>query len=708
VSPHTNFSARGKFKERTKNLVADCERLNYWFLISGFVYLLPLIQNNIQMKPSPKGKETQEQELSRLRKEVGKLSKEVEQLNGELQQSTREKKEIEEQTLVFKRFAESSGQGFGMAYLDGTITYVNPALCRILDEENQENIYKKPFPAYYPPEIRKRLKEEILPTVMKEGQWTGELAVISAKGKKIPTLENFFLLHNRDGEPKLFADVISDISEQKEMSNKLVAESIRESEANLRTILEASKETVFLIDTTGNILVANETTAERLGKKVNDIIGKNIIDLMPVSLKEHRKQRIAEAIREKKVARFEDQRNGLWLDSYIYPVIEEGKVTRLAIMAIDISERKKREQSIQENEELLRSTLESIGTGILVVNDQGKVTHVNKKFASMWRIPEEVMESKDDDQLLGFVLDQLEEPEQFLTKVKELYQTDRVDNDILKFKDGRYFERISHPLVLGDKVTGRVWGFRDITQRKKMEIEISRINEELHELNAAKDKFFSIIAHDLKSPFSGLLGLSEVISDPTEELTIQEMRKYSGRLHSLLRNQFNLLQNLLEWSRLQRGGIDYKPEQLNLGSQVNLVTDQLAVNILRKNLDLLNEVEPRIIIHADADMLQSILQNLISNAIKFTDQNGRIVIRAKAADKQIEISVEDNGVGISSNRLSTIFNLDEVNSSTGTDGEKGTGLGLLLCKEFIEKHGGTINAESELGKGSIFRFTIPV
>ncbi|MBC8314675.1 MAG: PAS domain-containing sensor histidine kinase [Bacteroidales bacterium] len=659
------------------------------------------------MKQASKEKETLEQELSRLRKEVRKLSKEVEQLNVELQKSTRKKKEIEEQTLVFKRFAESSGQGFGMAHLDGTITYVNPALCRILDEENQENVCKKPFPEYYPPEIQKRLKEEILPTVMKEGQWTGELSVISAKGKKTPTLENFFLLRGHDGEPLFFADVITDISEQREMSSVLVAESIRESELNLRAILESSKETVFLIDTSGIILVANETTAERLGKKVDDIIGKNIIDLMPVALKEHRKQRIAEAIREKKVVRFEDQRNGIWLDSYLYPVIDDGNVTRLAVMAIDISERKKAEQFLRQNEELLRSILESIGTGILVVNDQGKVTHVNKKFSSLWRIPEEVMDSKDDDQLLGFVLDQLEEPEQFLTKVKELYQTDRVDNDILKFKDGRYFERHSHPLMLGNKVTGRVWGFRDITQRKTMEIEINRINEELQELNAAKDKFFSIIAHDLKSPFSGLLGLSEVIADPTEELTIQEMRKYSGRLHSLLRNQFNLLQNLLEWSRLQRGGIEYKPERLNLRSEVSFVTDQLAVNILRKNQDLLNEVEPRIIIHADTDMLQSILQNIISNAIKFTNQNGKIVIRAKVIDKLVEVSVEDNGVGISSNRLSTIFNLEEVNSSTGTDGEKGTGLGLLLCKEFIEKHGGTIQVESEPGKGSIFRFTIP-
>ena len=247
----------------------------------------------------------------------------------------------------------------------------------------------------------------------------------------------------------------------------------------------------------------------------------------------------------------------------------------------------------------------------------------------------------------------------------------------------------------------------DITGRKMMETEIQRINEELRESNAAKDKFFSIIAHDLRSPFSGLLGLSEVIADPTEELTIQEMRKYSARLHQLLRNQFNLLQNLLEWSRLQRGGIDFNPERLNLRSCISNVADQLAVNCIRKNINLTYEIESNLFVMADADMLQSILLNLITNAIKFTQKNGQIKVGSMAFDHTVEVFVEDSGVGISKERLLSIFKLEEVNSTGGTDGEKGTGLGLILCKEFIERHVGTIHAESELGKGSKFIFTLP-
>lgn len=768
------------------------------------------------MQDSFKEKETKGEELSRYKKEVRKLSKEIGRLREELQQTNRNWKELEEQTLVFKSFAETSGQGFGMAHLDGSIIYVNPALCRLLEEKQPEEVYKKSFLQYYSPRMQVRLRTEILPRVISEGQWTGELALIGAKGTMTSTLENFFLLRSKDGEPLYIADMITDISEQKAMSTALaeyspnmifinvkgrvvyankvceemmgysreelyapefnflrltapefretvmekfhqhmageevppyeyalltkdgrklytvlntklityegesailgvvtditdrrkMEEDLRESAVNLRAILEASKESVFLIDIAGQIVAANQTMAERLGETATSVIGKNIYDLLPSSIRQFRKKKLEEAFREKKIVRFDDQRNGLWLDTYVYPVIEQGRVTRLAILSIDISERKKTEQSLRDNESLLRATIESIGTGILVVNDQGKVTHANKKFAEMWKIPDAIMETRDDDKLLGFVLDQLTQPDIFIKKVKELYQDDRIDNDFLEFKDGRYFERISHPLLFGDKIAGRVWGFRDITQRKKMESEIQQINEELQESNATKDKFFSIIAHDLRSPFSGLLGLSEVISDPSEELTIQEIRKYGSRLHLLLKNQFNLLQNLLEWSRLQQGRINFKPELLHLNAEVNIVMDQLSVNFLRKNIELISDIDSSHTVLADADMLKSILLNILSNAIKFTDSGGTIKIRSEKMNNQITVTVEDNGIGISDDLLTKLFKLEKVSSTPGTAGEKGTGLGLLLCKEFIEKHGGTIHVESQPGEGSTFIFTL--
>lgn len=609
--------------------------------------------------------------------------------------------DISEQKAMTTALAEYSPN---MTFINvkGKVVYANK-LCEEVLGYTQDELYDPAFNFLQltAPDYQDLVKEKFRQHMAGKEVEPYEYALITKEGKKIYAVLSTKLIPF-EGETAILG-VVTDISKRKEMET-----SVRVSELNLRAILEASTESVFLLHTDGTVLAANKTTAERLGLNSEPIVGKNIYDILPRYQQDSRKEKLEEAIREKRVVQFQDQREGLWLDSYVYPVMDNGDVTRLAVLAIDITERKNAEQSLLENEALLRSTLESIGTGILVVNEHGKATHSNKIFAEMWRIPDDVMASGDDDQLIVFVLDQLKDPDQFLRKVKELYQTDRIDYDILEFKDGRFFERISNPLLYGDKIAGRVWGFRDITQRKNMEIEIHRINEELRELNASKDKFFSIIAHDLRSPFSGLLGLSEVLADPTEELTIEQMRKYSGRLHVLLRNQFNLLQNLLEWSRLQRGAINYRPERLNLRTVLNNVSDQVSVNCIRKNINLTFNIDSDHFIHADADMLHSVCLNLISNAIKFTKQDGRIVIQSKAHDEFIEVSVQDSGVGISSDRLKTIFSLDEVSSTSGTAGEKGTGLGLLLCKEFIDKHGGKLSAESEPGKGSRFIFTLPV
>lgn len=605
---------------------------------------------------------------------------------------------IENETPVFKLFAENAGQGFGMARLDGSIIYVNPALCRMLEEETPENAYKKGFQVYYPPEFRKKLKLEILPEVLQKGYWTGELELAGIKGKITRTLENFFLLRDAKGDPLYFADVVTDISEQKEMEMAL---------------LESSPNMIF-INVRGRVVFANRHCEEVMGYSRNEFYSQDF-DFLGITDPEYR-----DVVRES----FRKHMEGKDVQPYeyalhtkdgrkLYAVLSTKLITyrgdpAILGMVTDITERRNAEIALKENDALLRATLESIISGILVVNEHGKVTHTNRKFAEMWKIPGNLMDSLDDDTLLKYVLDQLEEPGKFLDKVKELYQTDRIDHDILRFKDGRYFERISHPLLHNERISGRVWAFRDITERKNMELEISRINQELKESDAAKDKFFSIIAHDLKSPFSGLLGLSEVISDPAEELTLQDMRKYGARLHTLLRNQYHLLQNLLEWSRLQRGAVNFKPERLNLRDHIGNVNDQLAVNYLRKNITVKNDVDPRIVIRADADMLQSILLNLISNAIKFTNRGGNITLGAKTGELGTEVLVEDSGVGIRPDRLDAIFEIEAVSSTPGTDGEKGTGLGLILCREFVEKHGGAIRAESAPGKGSTIRFTLPL
>ncbi len=244
--------------------------------------------------------------------------------------------------------------------------------------------------------------------------------------------------------------------------------------------------------------------------------------------------------------------------------------------------------------------------------------------------------------------------------------------------------------------------------KKKAADEVAASELQLKALNASKDKLFSIIAHDLRSPFHALLGLSDLLATEVDEFSREEIAKFASEMNSSLKNQFKLLENLLEWSRLQTGRMQYAPVKINLMEKVNDIIALLSGNALKKNISIINNVLNNAFVWADANMLQSILQNLLANAIKFTKSGGTIAVTSESTDKKmVRIFVKDTGVGISKNNLQKIFRTDSTVTTQGTENERGTGLGLLLCKEMIERHGGTISVESELEKGTTFFFTLP-
>jgi signal transduction histidine kinase len=247
-----------------------------------------------------------------------------------------------------------------------------------------------------------------------------------------------------------------------------------------------------------------------------------------------------------------------------------------------------------------------------------------------------------------------------------------------------------------------------MTSRKKAE-EALRENEiRLNELNASKDKFFSIISHDLKSPFNSILGFSELLVEKIQNKDLEAIEEYALIIQKASTRAMDLLLNLLVWSRSQTGKMEFKPENIEIGSLINAATDLLTDTAKQKSITISNEGQQNVIVFADKAMISTILRNLISNAIKFTFPGGKVVISAEQKKNEIEITVIDNGIGIKKEVIRKLFHIDESYSTTGTQNEMGTGLGLLLCKEFIEKHGGKIGVESEEGKGSTFCFTIPI
>lgn len=249
---------------------------------------------------------------------------------------------------------------------------------------------------------------------------------------------------------------------------------------------------------------------------------------------------------------------------------------------------------------------------------------------------------------------------------------------------------------------------RDITERKKAEAEIKRMNEELLISNAEKDKFFSIIAHDLRSPFNSFLGLTQIMAENLQDLTMEEIRKFTLTMRDSVSHLYSLLENLLQWSGMQQGMILFNPEIIPLCS---IITDSLGIlaePAQAKEIEITCAIPNNLEVFADVNVVQTIIRNLVSNAVKFTPRGGKVDIAANLLpDRFIEISVADTGIGMDREMLDKLFRLDGKVNREGTEGEASTGLGLILCKEFIEKQGGKLWVESEVGKGSVFYFTLP-
>ena len=248
---------------------------------------------------------------------------------------------------------------------------------------------------------------------------------------------------------------------------------------------------------------------------------------------------------------------------------------------------------------------------------------------------------------------------------------------------------------------------QDITERRQIDDDLVRLNHQLKEVNATKDKFFSIIAHDLKSPFNSIIGFSELLADQIQANDYEGIEQYAGIINKSSKRALDLLVNLLEWSLSQTGKMVFNPEYVEIVSMINEATALLDGVANQKSVKIIKELPHNLPAFADKAMVSTIMRNLISNAVKFTPIGGTVQVNAISDNKQVEVSISDSGVGMNEETLVKLFRMEENISTTGTANEKGSGLGLILCKEFVEKHGGKIWVTSKPGKGSSFHFTLP-
>ena len=393
--------------------------------------------------------------------------------------------------------------------------------------------------------------------------------------------------------------------------------------------------------------------------------------------------------------------NKRWIHTFAKVYQEKGKTKTVSGSFQDITDRKLAELKVIENEQFLKTITSEVQAVIFVYDAQGIFTLSEGKGLQKLGLK--------PGQVVGMsIFDVYKDYPDLVLKMKQALEGQAIKTEGLEV-DHLKFDTTFQPIFDKNGVVTSVVGLAiDVTEAKQAAAEINLKNEELLKVNAEKDKFFSIIAHDLRSPLSSFLGLTRLMAEELPSMQLTDLQDMAVMMEKSASNLFSLLENLLEWAKVQRGLIPFNPAVVQLHSIVHESLGILIESIKNKGIELNYDIPVDTMVFADTNMLQTVIRNLVSNAAKFTPKGGKIYLKVKASDNNnIEISIQDLGIGMTPAMLNNLFQLNSQTNRKGTEGESSSGLGLLLCKEFIEKLGGKIGVESEEGKGSVFHFTLP-
>jgi PAS domain S-box-containing protein len=389
----------------------------------------------------------------------------------------------------------------------------------------------------------------------------------------------------------------------------------------------------------------------------------------------------------------------------------EGIISAVDNMALitltDITRHDLIEKKLQNSETRYRRLFETAKDGILILDAyNGQIVDVNPFLIDILGYSYEEFLGKELWEI-GIFKNIEDSKAAFIELQNKGYI--RFEDKPLETKSGKPIsvEYVSNVYMVDDAKVIQC-NIREITERKIAEAHLKESEARLLELNATKDKFFSIIAHDLKSPFTSIIGLSDLLAEQVGKKDYEGIDEYANMIQSSSWHAMDLLTNLMEWSRSQTGRMEFNPANINLSGLINEVIELLNDSAKHKYITISEDIPADLSLFADRLMLNTVLRNLVSNAVKYTNIGGTIRISAVLREKELEMAVKDNGIGIKTETLEKLFHIEESISTPGTQDENGTGLGLILCKDFVLKHGGKIWAESEPGNGSRFVFTIPV
>lgn len=501
--------------------------------------------------------------------------------------------------------------------------------------------------------------------------------------------------------------IIRDITERKRNDFEL---KIREE--SYRELFNSITDAIYILDKDGYFIDVNVGAERMYGYEPKEFIGKTPAYLSPVGKNdlELTAYYLKDTFATGKVHQFDFY--GLRKNGEVFPknVIISKSIYfgQEVIIAIgrDITESKKNEQRIIESEERFRRIYEDSPIGIYRTTPKGEIIIANPALINMLGY-NSLEELKKVDIANNIYSNHISRKE-FISELEKTESINGMEYS-MKRKNGEIIFIRENARLVKDS-TGNTMFYEgtieNITEKKISEQKLIVSEGLLRESNSTKDKFFSIIAHDLRSPFQGLLGISSILSEE-DEISLEERIYYEKKLHEGLKNQFSLLEDLLTWSRVQRGVIEYKPET---GFPLHDIKDTLIPfksAIEKKNIILKLECNDSISATYDKQMFSTVVRNLVSNAIKFTRESGSIIIKVSQTQKDLLVSVIDSGIGISKDDLPKLFKIGSQFIRRGTKDEGGSGLGLALCKEFVERSNGKLWVESTESLGSTFSFSLP-
>ena len=616
---------------------------------------------------------------------------------------------LQESEEKFKGIFEHANAGIAIASLEGTVTGANKGFEKLLGY-SQAELRNMNFRHFTHPDcignenelLKKLFKREI-------DNFRIEKRYIHKTGRNIWVDLSVAAVKDEKGEFSHLIGMVKDVTEKKKAEQAL-----KESEKEFRAIFEKNSSAMLIVNAETIILNTNETFFKVTGYTKDEIIGKSWTEIIPENdlhrLLDYNKKRLSnnKEVPDRYDFNFYNKkreiRHGLISISY------SEKDRYIIASFIDITDRKQAEQALKESLSDLK-----LAQKIAIIG--------NWKYDPAIGVPEwsdlcyEIYERKP------------EEGPPNSDEYKKMFQSEHyemsfnafqnaVNNGVpfsirlkleLKNNKVKWIQVICQPesekQAKGYFLRGTT---QDITEQKLAEEKIHKYSQQLEEANATKDRFISVLGHDLKNPFNTLLGFSELLSSKVDIYDKEKIKKFASTIHTTAKHSYNLLNSLLEWSRSQRDKIPFNPQPVNLYALAHETYLLLKATAEAKKIEIKLDIPQQLEIEADRDMVGTVIRNLLSNAVKFTRENGSIHVSVKETAQTVKIAIADNGTGMDETTKNALFKIGETTSKKGTSNEKGTGLGLLLCKEFTDKHNGSIHVESEPGEGSTFIVTLPV